>query len=217
VYHVLNRGAKRTRLFDSSSDYSAFENILCEAQARTAMRLLAYCIMPNHWHFVLWPDSASQMSQFMHWLTLTHAQRWQVFHQTVGCGPVYQGRYKAIPVQTETQFLNVCRYVERNPLRAGLVLHAQEWQWSSLWRRHHGPHDALDKWPVPQPGNWTAIVDEPDQDQELDRIRLAVTRGAPLGDPQWVKQTAGALGLDSCLRPRGRPKKARKGFPDPLY
>src|SRR4029453_7375519 len=147
VFHVFNRAAKRMRLFDSASDYGVAEQILLEARALTKMRLLAYCIMPNHWHLILWPLNGEQMSKFMQWFTGTHAQRWQAFNETIGTGAVYQGRYKAIPVQTDLYLLNVCRYVERNPLRAGLVQRAQDWPWSSFSKRLM-TDDVLDNWPV---------------------------------------------------------------------
>jgi REP-associated tyrosine transposase len=207
VYHVLNRAAKRSLLFAADADYFALEGVMDEARKRTPIDLLAYCIMPNHWHFILLPESGQQMSQFMHWLTLTHAHRWQIFHQTIGTGAVYQGRYKAIPIQTDSHFLNVCRYVERNPLRAGLVERAQDWRWSSLWRRHNGLDESLSPWPVSRPSNWTSIVNGVENDRDLGEIRLAVRRGAPFGDPDWTLKTAGILGLESKLRPRGRPKK----------
>src|SRR5437667_11254147 len=105
VYHVMNRGAKRSCLFVSTSDYSSFEKILAEAKAKTGMRLLVFCIMPNHWHLIVYPSSGLQLAQFMHFLTGTHAQRWQSWNNSVGTGAVYQGRYKAIPIQTDAHFL----------------------------------------------------------------------------------------------------------------
>jgi putative transposase len=208
VYHVMNRGAKRAVLFFCNADYTAFELILVEAQQRFRMRILAYCLMPNHWHFLLRPANARQLSEFMHWTTMTHALRWQALHQAVGTGAVYQGRYKAIPVQTERYFLNVCRYVERNPLRAGLVRRAQEWRWSSLWRKQHDAAHCLEPWPVAEPVNWINIVNASEEDAVVRPIRTAIVRGSPLGDEEWAKQTAATLGLESTLRSRGRPKKA---------
>uniref|UniRef100_UPI00196B28C2 transposase n=1 Tax=Aquisphaera insulae TaxID=2712864 RepID=UPI00196B28C2 len=92
-----------------------------QALARYQMRLLAYCLMPNHFHLLVWPREAGDLSDFMRWLTMTHTQRWHAYHRTVGTGHLYQGRYKSFPVQSVEHFLTVCHYVERNALRAGLV------------------------------------------------------------------------------------------------
>lgn len=92
VYHVLNRTNGRVPLFAHDADYAAFERVLMEACERVSMRILAYCIMPNHWHVVLWPRQDGDLSRFMGWLTLTHTQRWHAHHHTVGHGHLYQGR-----------------------------------------------------------------------------------------------------------------------------
>src|SRR5262249_17777830 len=135
IFHVINRSAKRGRLFDDAGDYAAFENLLCDVREATQIPLLAYCLMPNHWHLILWPEHDDHLSQFMHRLTATHALRWNAYRGISGQGAVYQGRFKSIPVERDHHFLRLCRYVERNPLRAGLVEHVSEWRWSSLWRR----------------------------------------------------------------------------------
>src|SRR6266850_1096513 len=98
------------------------------------MRVLAYCVMPNHWHLVLWPRADGDFSHYVGWLTLTHTQRWHAYQHTVGTGHLYQGRFKSFPVQTDEHVLTVCRYVERNPVRAGLVPQAEHWRWGSLWQ-----------------------------------------------------------------------------------
>ena len=77
--------------------------------------------MPNHWHFVLWPQGDGDLSEFMRWLTVTHTQRWHAAHHTAGTGPLYQGRFKSFPIQADDHLLTVLRYVERNALRANLV------------------------------------------------------------------------------------------------
>src|SRR6266849_9213163 len=132
VYHVVNRAAGRLALFESSSDFAAFERLLREAQTRVAMQVIAYCLMPNHWHLLLWPALDGALTTFMHWLEGTHARRWALAHDAVGRGAVYQSRFKSIPVQTDHHLLTVWRYVERNPLRANLVSSAADWAWSSL-------------------------------------------------------------------------------------
>ena len=126
VYHVLNRANGRQPLFEKDGDYAAFERVLAEACQRVPMRILAYCVMPNHWHLVLWPYLDGDLSHFMGWLTLTHTQRWHAHHHTVGHGHLYQGRFKSFLVQQDAHLLAVCRYVERNALRAGLVERAEQ-------------------------------------------------------------------------------------------
>ena len=157
------------------------------------MRVLAYCLMPNHWHLLLWPQRDGELAAFMQRLTITHVRRWQEHRGFAGLGHVYQGRYKSFPVQSDEHFLLVARYVERNALRANFVLQAEEWRWSSLWRREHGTADAqslLTAWPVDRPANWTAWVNQAESEQELESLRKSVERGRPFGAPQWQKRIA---------------------------
>jgi REP element-mobilizing transposase RayT len=117
----------RTTLFHKPGDYAAFEAVLRQAKDWQPMRLLAYCLMPNHWHLLLWPHGDGELSEFLRWLTLTHTQRWHAHHHSAGSGPIYQGRFKSFPVQEDEHLLRVCRYVERNGLRAGLAERAEGW------------------------------------------------------------------------------------------
>jgi putative transposase len=209
VYHVLNRRVGRLRLFEKPADYVAFEQILEEAYDGTRLRILAYCLMPNHWHLLLWPRRDGELSEALRWITVTHTQRWHAHHGTSGLGPVYQGRFKSFPVQTDEHFLTVARYVERNPVRARLVRQAENWRWSSLWRRLQGDPKLshwLSDWPVERPRNWVAWVNRAETGAELEALRLSAHRGRPFGSEQWVLRTAKRLQLESTLRPRGRPK-----------
>jgi putative transposase len=136
VFHVLNRGNARNRIFDDDGDYLAFLRVLSAALAAVpGMRLLSYCLMPNHWHLVLWPRGDGELGRFMQRLTVTHVRRWHEHRHSTGGGHLYQGTYKSFPVQRDEHLLVVCRYVERNALRAGLVRRAQDWRWCSLWQR----------------------------------------------------------------------------------
>jgi putative transposase len=214
VYHVLNRANARTRIFEHEGDYEAFERILEEAVERTRTRLLAYCVMPNHWHLVVWPRETGDLSRFVGWLTLTHSQRWHAHRQNSGTGHVYQGRFKSFPVRDDGHFLTVARYVERNPLRANLVRRAEDWPWSSLsrWRRGSSPERAmLSAWPVMRPRRWCAYVNAAQTQAELTALRRCVERGCPFGDEAWRDQIARRLGLETTLRRRGRPRAREKG------
>lgn len=217
VYHVLNRGCGRMKLFGRDGDYAAFEQLLAEAQAKQPTRLLTYCVMPNHWHLVLWPERDGQVSAFMHWLTMTHVQRWRHGRQLVGLGPLYQGRYRAFPVETDEHLLTVCRYVERNPLRADLVRQAQDWRWSGLSLRAAGApavvegakptRPTLADWPIDVPADWVGRVNRPQTDAEVAAIRRHSQTGRPFGTEPWGRQLMAAIGQPYDPRPRGRPRK----------
>jgi putative transposase len=211
VYHVLNRRVGRLPLFQKAVDYATFEEVLEEAYERSGTRILTYCLMPTHWHMVLWPRTDGELSDVLRWITVTHTQRWHAHHETSGTGPVYQGRFKSFPVQTDAHFVTVIRYVERNPLRAKLVEQAEDWRWGSLWRREQRDRRArafLSEWPVSRPRNWVVRVNQPQTEGELQAVRQSVQRGRPFGSETWVGRMAKRLGLESTLRPRGRPKNS---------
>ena len=213
AYHVLNRANARLPLFQKDGDYEAFERVLDEARQRYDVPLLAYCLMPNHWHLVLWPRGDGDLTRYVGWLTLTHTQRWHAHYQTVGAGHAYQGRFKSFPVQEDEHLLTVCRYVERNALRAGLVRRAEDWRWGSLWRRERGGAEArrlLSEWPTPRPPGWLRWVNEPQNEAELAGLRQCVARGRPFGAEEWVGAAAARLGLAATMQPRGRPRKRRE-------
>jgi len=199
VYHVLNRRNGRLALFEDGRDYAAFERVLQEGLNRTATRLLAYCLMPNHWHFVLWPREDGELSQFVGWVTMTHAQRWHAFRRNAGDGHLYQARFKSFPIQKDKHFQIVCRYVERNALRAGLVDRAEHWRWSSLSQRAKPKTKRpiqLTEWPVARPTNWRQLVNSPLNEQEAVALRASFTRSRPFGTRLWQTEAAGILGLD---------------------
>jgi putative transposase len=207
VYHALNRAVGRATLFHKDGDYLAFVNTLRQAKDWQPMRLLAYCVMPNHWHLVLWPQHDGDLSEFLRWLTVTHTQRYHAHYHSAGTGPLYQGRFKSFPVQEDAHLLTLLRYVERNPLRAGLVGRAQEWRWSSLGQRGAQSGTLLDDWPMPRPAGWLRYVNGVETEAELAALRRSVLRGSPLGDAAWVERTAERLGLQATLRPVGQPRK----------
>ena len=208
VYHVLNRANARSELFSKPEDYSAFERIMISAMQRTPIRLLAYCLMPNHWHMVLWPMKDGEMTEFLRWLTITHSQRLHAHRHTTGYGHIYQGRFKSFPIEQDESLLNVLRYVERNALRANLVERAQDWRWCSLSRRLYGDRKSLlSGWPIDVPTNWMDWVNGAQTASELEALRNSVNRGTPYGTEEWTMRIAIALGLEFTLRPRGRPRK----------
>ena len=207
IYHVLNRSVARIKLFRHDKDYQAFERTLAQAQLRLPLDILTYCTMPNHWHLVLRPSRDGDLSAFMQWLTLTHVQRWRTSHGTVGYGPLYQGRFKSFVIEEDRHLETVLRYVERNPLRAGLVRQAREWRWCGLHRRSNPQADqpVLCEWPIERRRDWIKFVNQPQTAAEEESIRLSMHRSRPFGTPAWQTRMAATLNLTSSLRRPGRP------------
>jgi putative transposase len=209
IYHVLNRANHRAEIFGNSGDYEAFLRVLADAQAEQSMRILFYCIMPNHWHLVLWPEHDGTLSRFVGWLTLTHTQRRHAYQHSAGSGHLYQGRYKSFVIEADEHLVTVGRYTERNAQRAGLVDRAEDWRWGSLWQRTHDHTDKrpeLSAGPVPLPGDWTEWVNAPLTAAEEGAIRRCSRRGQPFGQEAWVETIMKQHGLQSTRR---RPEKKK--------
>jgi putative transposase len=204
-YHVLNRGNRREVVFHKPADYDAFVKAINDAHVRLPVDILGYCLMPNHFHLVIRTHADGDLGRWVQWLLMAHARRYHRHYRT--SGHVWQGRFKAFPVQDDDHLVGVLRYVERNALRAELVARAEDWKWSSLpgwlggdpllWRGEVTVRDE----------RWVERVNEPLSAGDLQRLRLSVEKGRPYGEESWVKETARRLGLESTLRSRGRPPK----------
>ena len=217
VFHVLNRGNERRELFEDAGDYDAFVRVLAQSLEHVPVSLLAYCVMPNHWHLVVRPEADGDLGRFMQRLTVTHVRRWREHRHSVGQGHLYQGTYKSFPVQEDEHFTVLCRYVERNAMRGNLVERAEDWRWSSLWQRSQRslPGEAADwpkltAWPVDRPRDWIKRVNRPETAAELEAIVQSIKRGRPLGSAGWTEATARRLALTSTMRTRGRPRKSKQ-------
>jgi putative transposase len=124
--------------------------------------------------------------------------RWHAHYHTSGTGHIYQGRFKSFPIEADDHLLRVLRYVERNALRANLVKRAQDWRWSSLWRRCSGDaalRESLADWPVAEPKDWVRHVNQAETDAELEALRRSVMRSQPYGSEAWTLADRQAAGL----------------------
>lgn len=216
VFHVMNRGVRRLALFEDQTGYELFLRCLIYALRRVPVDLMAYCVMPNHFHLVVRPGEDSQLSAFMKRLTSTHSKRWHGYRRSVGTGAVYQGRFRAFPVQTDGHFLTVCRYVERNALRARLVRRAEDWPWSSAAQRcSNSDLIPLAPWPILPPHNWLEVINSHETVSDATAVRQALLSGLPLGDPAWRYGMIRTLGLEGVERGRGhrRTEKTSGVFP----
>ena len=208
-YHILNRGNGKQKIFHKAQDYEAFIELMKEAKKRHPVKLLGYCLMPNHFHIVAMCIQSTELSRYMQWLMTSHVRRYHAHYKS--SGHIWQGRFKSFIVQKDIHLLALLRYVERNPLRAGLVKSAKEWRWSSQREAvNRSSSFLLDELPIELPSQWEKYVDEPLTDYEVDQIRESINRGCPYGEKIWQEEICKQLGLESTLRSRGRPKKTFK-------
>jgi len=202
-YHLINRGNNRGTVFSSRADYDSFVRLIEQAQSRIGLSLLAVCLMPNHFHLVVAQDRANDISRWMHWLLTTFSTRHHGLHGS--CGRLWQGRFKAFPIEQDNHLLTVMRYVERNALRAGLVSKAEDWDWGSLAWRDKAEGCLLSLPPMTLPRDWRVRVNSVQSAQELSALRECVNRQRPFGNDAWVRETASSLGLEFSTRRPGRP------------
>lgn len=184
VYHVINRSNGRVKIFHNDDDYRDFEYLLNEVRETYGVDILAYVIMPNHWHLLLYPKHDGDLGKAMHWLTTSHVRRHHTRKDTVGYGHLYQGPYKSFLVEEDVHLLAVLKYIERNPVRARLCSLAEEWQWSSAHRRNQGGSlvRLLTEPPTKLPKNHNEWINTPDSIVELEEIRNSVNNGVSYGN-----------------------------------
>lgn len=211
-YHVINRGNNRATIFHHPGDYGAFISLIRDAQERLPLDLFAACLMPNHFHLVVRPHGPDDVGTWMHWLLTTHSHRYHLTHGT--SGRVWQGRYKAFPIEQDAHLLTVLRYVERNAVRAGFVARARDWRWGSAsWR--HGPaarSALLQVPPVSLPVGWDDYVDQPQTTQELESMRACVNGQRAYGGDEWTAAAPECQGWSApAVRRRGRPPRQIAG------
>ncbi len=179
IYHIINRSNGRARIFHNNADYSDFEYLLNEIRETFDMRILAYVIMPNHWHLLLYPREDGDLKRSLQWLGTAHARRHHARKGTIGGGHLYQGRYKAFLIQEDHHLLTVLKYIERNPVRAKLKKAPHEWRWGSAYRRSCGTKKEkllLAESPVDIPRNYRSWINTAEPSEELADLRRSVNR-----------------------------------------
>jgi putative transposase len=174
--HVYNRGNRRARIFQDATDFLAFLAALAHAGERTTVRLLAFCLMPNHYHLLLLPHVGGEISTYIQLVMNKHISHLQTRHGTKGTGHIYGGRHQNVPILNERHFYIAARYVEGNALAAGLVERAEAWPWCSLSTADECAR-LVAPWPLPRPDNWIELVNQVPSKRHLreilDRARRA--------------------------------------------
>ena len=187
-YHILNRGNRRQTIFSQPADYELFLTTIADALEKVTLAILAFALMPNHFHLVVLPKAGTDISAFMQWLMNAHIRRHHRARELRGTGHLYQGPFKAFPVQKDRHLLNVIRYVEANPLAAHLVAKAEFWRWSSLSHPYaEGGRVLLSPWPIERPPNWLDIVNQRLPIETYEQLRMATRCQIPFGEPEWIR------------------------------
>jgi putative transposase len=214
IYHALNRGNNRHAVFAAPADFRAFLSALGQTQERYPFQLFGYCLMTNHFHLLLQPGAGQNISRILQSLSVAHTWRFHRTHRSLG--HVWQGRFKSPVIQDDEHLLTVLRYIEANPLRAGMVTDLCDYPWSSYAVHGLGQSrpevselptwQGLARTEEARQAHWRTLVHAPLTARELAAVRRSVTTGRPFGSPRWVEATARALGIPLTTRPRGRPR-----------
>jgi putative transposase len=217
VYHALNRGSNRARVFANDDDHLAFLQALATTKERYPFRLFGYCLMSNHFHLLLRPEPGQSISRILQSLTVAHTWRYHRRHRS--SGHVWQGRFKSPVIQDDMHLLVVLRYIEANPLRARMVVDPADYRWSSF--QHHGigrdepllnsfpEWEELGRTDAERRRHWRVRVRAVQDELELDAVRRSLRSGRPLGAVDWTERMAERLGIDLNPRPRGRPPQEK--------
>jgi REP-associated tyrosine transposase len=214
VQHVLNRGDHRETLFYTIDDFIVFLSLIAEAACRVPMRILAYCVMRNHFHLLLWPYVGDDLPRFMHMLMVLHINRHRYRHPPESPGHIYQSRYTNVIVEHGRSIVSVAKYIEGNAMNAGLVRRAEVYPWSSASPlARHPDRPALSGWPIQKPHDWLTLLNLRTPASELKRIQRSAARGAPYGSPAWTARVVKEFGLEHTMRRQGRPSAEESILP----
>lgn len=198
IYHIINRGNRRQTVFHNAQDYEKFVELMEDAKKIADVKLYSFVLMPNHFHFVVEPNEAEDLSRYMQWLLTSYVRYYNKTYKT--SGHLWQGRYKSFIVQRDNYLLNLLNYVEENPQRANL----KQWKYVSTNSEINHFVDAL---PVELPENWEEFKKEILNTEDKEKIDNSIQRQSPYGEDVWVNVTAAKYNILSTIKPRGRPKK----------
>ena len=208
-HHVTQRGGRRQRVFFNVGDYARYLELIAQSCLEAQTECLAYCLMPNHVHLVLTPNGDGGLRAA---LAEAHRRYTRRINFRYGWrGHLWQERFFSFPMN-EVHLAAAVRYIELNPVRAGLVSQARDWKWSSARAHLTGTDDALvHVEPMLELiSDWADYLDEPGQD-EAQRIRVHTRTGRPLGDSAFIRTAELLTGRDLVPRKPGRKPRRNSG------
>jgi len=216
---VIQRGNNRGAIFFCADDYARYRAWLAEAVGDYGCLIHAYVLMTNHVHLLVTPRSADSLPRVMQSLGRRYVRHVNAAYRR--SGTLWEGRYRAAPIDSEAYFLGCCRYIELNPVRAGMVAHPRDYPWSSYRAHARGAADALvSGHPVyralgrgrdARQAAYRALFRTALEATFIDALRAATNGGWALGDARFKREIAAALGRRVTPLPKGRPPKTSDG------
>ncbi len=214
-HHIMLRGVGGASVFRAPDDYRYFLLCLHDAAARRRIAIHAYVLMPDHVHLLATPTTAASLGQAMQSLGRRYV-RW-FNNRYTRSGTLWDGRYRSSVIEAERHLLGCCRYIESNPVRAGIVADAASYPWSSL--RHHlglvidpivTDHPivwALGNTPFERQSAYRELVERPLEIDQLEMLRWGARRGWAVGSPAFLRQLGTESKRPLSPRPRGRQRR----------
>ncbi|NWF94216.1 MAG: transposase [Syntrophaceae bacterium] len=209
-HHVTQRGNYQQPVFEESDDFAQYKSWLMEYSRKYGLEIWAYCLMSNHVHFVCVPKREDSLSRTFNTLHMRHSQYLNRRRGTKG--HLWQGRFYSC-ILDERHLYGAVRYVENNPVRAGIVREALDYEWSSAKNHVKGEEDILLSGRCPledEIEDWKAYLKETEDKKVIEAIRKNSLSGRPCGDDGFIRKIEALLNRQLEARARGRPKKEVK-------
>jgi putative transposase len=207
-HHVTQRGNRRMQTFFGPADYDRYLGLVAECCAAARVATWAWCLMPNHVHLVLVPETADGLARAM---SAVHQKySWAINREKGWQGHLWQDRFYSCALD-DAHVQHAVQYVELNPVRARMVLTPEQWRWSSAQGRISGDGDKLVRRERPSVlrnvGEWRAFLAQGLSDDDAETLRAHQQNGRVLGSPEFVARLETALGQPLRAKPKGRPRK----------
>jgi putative transposase len=215
--HVIQRGNNREPVFFGEEDYVSYRDWLAEAACEHGCAIHGYVLMTNHVHLLVTPRAADSLPRTMQSLGRRYVRRINTVYRRTGT--LWEGRYRAAPIDCEAYFLACCRYIELNPVRARMVRRPRDYRWSS-YRAHaqgsvdallldHELYDSLGATPAERQQAYRALFRDMLDADFVAALRAATNGGWAVGGTRFKRRIAKALGRRVTPLPKGRPPKAK--------
>ncbi|WP_279222718.1 transposase [Stutzerimonas kunmingensis] len=216
-HHVVQRGVDRQAVFFDRECYLDYLHLLHAYAGHLEVNIHSWCLMTNHVHLLLTPHVPGGLSRLMQNLNRRYVQ--QINRRFGRTGHLWAGRFKASIVSHERYLLSCMRYIELNPVRAGMVPHPEAYPWSS-WHANvgerrsmlvvpHAEYRALGATDLERQATYRALVLEHEEERVVTQLRAATQQNAAFGSPRFTREIGLMLGRDASIKPRGRPRKQK--------